>query len=172
MISAKPRKTKSVAVPKAVKPRAGLPVAADPAMQRWLNKWFGILTEEGKPRLKAMVEKNAAKKPMLTSPKPRKAVVKKVKSDSVILELPERTARTLKQIARLLGVTREVAAEQALEKYLEQLKLIAKNPKSYLNGLSVVEVSDLETEEVLRRIKRRNKALETKQKKINQNNNK
>ena len=37
-----------------VKPRAGVPKAKDPAMQRWLNKWAGILTPEGTPRLAKM----------------------------------------------------------------------------------------------------------------------
>ena len=37
-----------------VKPRIGVPKAKDPAMQRWLNKWAGILTPEGAPRLAKM----------------------------------------------------------------------------------------------------------------------
>ena len=37
-----------------VKPREGVPVAKDPAMQRWLNKWAGIMTPEGEKRLAKM----------------------------------------------------------------------------------------------------------------------
>jgi hypothetical protein len=48
----------SKAAPKATKgtvaPRAGVPKAVDPAMQRWLNKWAGILTPEGSVRLAKM----------------------------------------------------------------------------------------------------------------------
>ena len=37
-----------------VKAREGVPVAKDPAMQRWLNKWAGIMTPEGEKRLAKM----------------------------------------------------------------------------------------------------------------------